>query len=37
MDVQISNYEDALQKYKDLIDNGYDKKFDTYKKFVRVR
>lgn len=35
--VEISNYEDALNKYKKLMDNGYDKKFAVYEKYSRVR
>jgi hypothetical protein len=37
LDVEISNYEGALKKYKDLVDNGYDKKFEVYEKFSKVR
>lgn len=37
LDVEISNYEGALKKYKDLMDNGYDKKFDVYAQYSRVR
>jgi hypothetical protein len=37
LDVEISNYEGALKKYKDLVDKGYDKKFEVYKRFSRVR
>ncbi|XP_014561985.1 glycoside hydrolase family 18 protein [Bipolaris victoriae FI3] len=33
--VEISNYEDALNKYKKLMDNGYDKKFAVYEKYSR--
>jgi hypothetical protein len=36
LDVEISNYEGALKKYKDLVDNGYDKKFEVYKRFSQV-
>ncbi|KAJ5056167.1 hypothetical protein J3E72DRAFT_200340 [Bipolaris maydis] len=35
LDVEISNYEGALKKYKDLMDNGYDKKFDVYAQYSR--
>jgi hypothetical protein len=37
LDVEISNYEGALKKYKDLMNNGYDKKFEVYAKYSRVR
>ena len=36
LDVEISNYEGALKKYKDLMDDGYDKKFGVYEKYSRV-
>jgi hypothetical protein len=36
LDVEISDYEGALKKYKDLMDNGYDKKFGVYEKYSRV-
>lgn len=36
-DVAISDYEGALNKYKTLLDNGYDKKFEVYAKYSRVR
>ncbi|CAO2657798.1 Nn.00g070580.m01.CDS01 [Neocucurbitaria sp. VM-36] len=36
-DVQVSINEGALQKYKTLIDNGYDKKFEVYEKYVRAQ
>lgn len=32
--VEIASFEGALKKYKDLVDKGYDKKFEIYEKFV---
>ncbi|KAI4700360.1 hypothetical protein J4E89_011002 [Alternaria sp. Ai002NY15] len=34
-DVQISVLDGALKKYKDLVDKGYDDKFDTYASYVK--
>lgn len=35
VDVEIATQERALQQFKTLLDNGYDKKFETYEKFAR--
>lgn len=35
VDVEIAMHEDALQKYKTLVESGYDKKFEVYERFVR--
>ncbi|KAH6625093.1 hypothetical protein C7974DRAFT_454971 [Boeremia exigua] len=35
LDVEISNYEGALKKYKELMENDYDKKFKVYEKYSR--
>ncbi|KAK1780436.1 putative killer toxin alpha beta protein [Copromyces sp. CBS 386.78] len=37
VDVQIAVMEGALNKYKNLIDNGYDKKFSIYEKYVKAQ
>jgi hypothetical protein len=37
LDVQIMMFEGALKKYKDLVDKGYDKKFEVYEKFVEAQ
>ncbi|RYP14424.1 hypothetical protein DL765_006367 [Monosporascus sp. GIB2] len=34
LDVQVAVLETALKKYKALVDNGYDKKFTVYEKYV---
>lgn len=36
-DVQIAVLDGALKKYKDLIDKGYDKKFEIYEKYVKAQ
>jgi hypothetical protein len=37
VDVQIAIQEGALQKYKTLVDSGYDKKFEIYEKFAKAQ
>jgi hypothetical protein len=37
VDVEIATQEGALQKYKKLVDEGYDKKFEIYEKFTRAQ
>lgn len=37
VDVEIAVQEGALQKYKKLVDDGYDKKFEIYEKYVRAQ
>lgn len=34
LDVEIAVMENALKKYKSLVDNGYDKKFDIYSGYI---
>ncbi|KAF2819903.1 putative glycosyl hydrolase, family 18 [Ophiobolus disseminans] len=36
-DVEVAVHDGALEKYKTLVDNGYDKKFEIYEKFVRAQ
>lgn len=36
-DAQIAVLDGALKKYKDLIDKGYDKKFEIYEKYVKAQ
>lgn len=37
VDVQVAVLEAALKKYKDLVDKGYDKKFEIYEKHVKAQ
>jgi hypothetical protein len=37
VDVQVEMNDGALKKYKSLIDNGYDKKFEVYEKYLRAQ
>jgi hypothetical protein len=37
VDDQIAIQEGALQKYKTLVDSGYDKKFEIYEKFAKAQ
>lgn len=37
LDVQINVLEGALSKYKDLVEKGYDKKFEIYEKYVEAQ
>ncbi|KAL2131639.1 hypothetical protein VTI74DRAFT_4793 [Chaetomium olivicolor] len=35
VDIQVTLFEISLNKYKDLINNGYNNKFQVYKKYVK--
>ncbi|KAH9871192.1 hypothetical protein J1614_006768 [Plenodomus biglobosus] len=37
IDVQVAMNEGALEKYKTVVENGYDKKFAIYEKYVRAQ
>jgi hypothetical protein len=37
VDVQVTMNDGALQKYKSVIDNGYDQKIEVYEKYLRAQ
>jgi hypothetical protein len=37
LDVQVAVFDASLSKYKDLIDDGYDKKFQIYEKYAKAQ
>lgn len=37
LDVQVAVFDASLSKYKDLIDKGYDKKFQIYEKYAKAQ